>query len=282
MVASTTDGYSKVVPVSSSRITLDSPTLLAGFPDSGMIGSITLNQIIEQLQMHQIASVESRYVMPAAIFIGRKFRHPFRIYANNSGTICALICEVPVLSSGIHSIVEAIVNWSVASKIGKVIVLGGILPSNFNPSQPFERRPLLLTNVQTEEVTTTNNKLANDKNNGHHNHDEQNSNNEDGNDVDAIIAGLPGALLSAYSAYSVKCTALMMPAISEAPDPEGAAILLESLAKIDPTLKMDVAPLRHEVERLRKRLQEFLEMRERQMREYERSPARSETEAMYK
>jgi uncharacterized protein len=280
MAASTTDGYSKIVPVSSSHITLDNPTLVAGFPDSGMIGAISLNQIIEQLQMHQIASVESRYVMPAAIFIGKKFRHPFRIYANKSGTICALICEVPVLSSGIHSIVEAIVNWSVASKVGKVIVLGGILPSNFNPSQPFERRPLLLTNTRTEEIIA-NNKLAGDKNNGH-NHSERNSNNEDGNDVDAIIAGLPGALLSAYSTYSVKCTALMMPAISESPDPEGAAILLESLAKIDSALKIDVAPIRHEVERLRKRLQEFLKMRERQMREYEHSQARSETETMYK
>lgn len=273
-MASTTDGYSKIVPVTSSHITLDNPTLVAGFPDSGMIGSISLNQIIEQLQMHQIASVESRYVMPAAIFIGRKFRHPFRIYANSSGTICALICEVPVLSSGIHSIVEAIVNWSIASKVGKVIVVGGILPSNFNPSQPFERKPLLLTNTRTEEIIA-NNKLAGDKNN-YQNHNEQD------NDVDAIIAGLPGALLSAYSTYSVKCTALMMPAISESPDPEGAAILLESLAKIDPALKIDVAPIRHEVERLRRRLQEFLEMRERQMREYEHSQARSETETMYK
>ena len=81
------NGDSRVVPVSPPRISLDNPTLVAGFPDSGMIGSISLNQIIEQLHMHQIASVESRYVMPAAIFIGKKFRHPFRIYANDSGSL---------------------------------------------------------------------------------------------------------------------------------------------------------------------------------------------------
>lgn len=84
---------------------------IAGFPDSGMIGSTTINHIIEQLKMHQIVYIESQYVMPAAIFIGKRFRHPLRIYAKDSGTVCALICEVPMTATGTYSIINTIVDW---------------------------------------------------------------------------------------------------------------------------------------------------------------------------
>jgi predicted ATP-grasp superfamily ATP-dependent carboligase len=73
----------------------------------------------------------------------------------------------------------------------------------------------------------------------------------------------------------------MMPSISESADPEGAAILLESLAEIDPSLKVDVSSLRQEVEVIKKRLQEFLAMRQRQMDEYKHAQS-SEAERIYK
>jgi uncharacterized protein len=257
------DGYTKVLPVQTRRIMFQRPILIAGFPDSGMIGSVSINHIIEQLGMHQIASVESQHVMPAAIFIGKKFRHPFRIYADDSGTVCTIICEVPVMAKGTSSIINTIIDWSENAGVSGIIVLGGILPTNFSPPYIVERKPLLL---QTE---TAEGKLS-DKN-------------AIGMVVpdDAVIVGLAGSLLSVCAARGLRCTALMIPTTSEAPDPEGAAIVLEALAMVPPNLKIDTASLRQKVETLKKHLEEFLKMHRQQIQDYDRAASR-ESEGIYK
>lgn len=255
------DGYTRILPVTTRKILLDRPVLVAGFPDSGMIGSVSVNHIIEQLKMHQIASIESQHVMPAAIFIGKRFRHPFRVYANDSGTVCTLICEVPVSARGISSIINTIFDWSANAGVREIIVVGGILPTNFSPPYLVERKPLILQNEVAE------NKHA-----------------EQAEMVvpdDAVIVGLAGSLLSLCAARDLKCTALMIPTMSEAPDPEGAAIVLEALAKIDPNLKIDTTYLRQKVETIKKHLEEFLKMHHQQMQEYGRASSR-EAERIYK
>ena len=259
------DGYTRVLPVKSHKIPLNTPVLIAGFPDSGMIGSVSINHIIEQLGMHQIASVESQHVMPAAIFIGKRFRHPFRVYANNSGTICALICEVPVIARGTSSIINTIIDWSANAGVREIIVLGGILPTNFSPPYLLERKPLILQNEMTQVMKRA----------------DQDSAAEMVVPDDAVIVGLAGSLLSVCAARGLKCTALMIPTMSEAPDPEGAAIVLEVLAKIPLNLKIDTSPLRQKAETVKKHLEEFLKMHQQQIQEYERASSR-ETERIYK
>ncbi|HXV46308.1 MAG TPA: PAC2 family protein [Nitrososphaera sp.] len=257
------DGYTRVMPVSARKISLDRPILIAGFPDSGMVGSVCINHIIEQLKMHQIASVESQHVMPAAIFIGKRFRHPFRIYANDSGTVCTLICEVPVMARGTSSIINTIIDWSTNAGIREIVVLGGIMPTNFSPPYVVERKPLILQNEMAES------KHAGRESTGMLVPD------------DAVIVGLSGSLLSMCAARGLKCTALMIPTLSEAPDPEGAAIVLEALVKITPNLKIDTTLLRQKAETIKKHLEEFLKLHQQQMQEYERASSR-ETERIYK
>lgn len=259
------DGYTRILPIPNRKIPLNKPVLIAGFPDSGMIGSVSINHIIEQLGMHQIASIESQHVMPAAIFIGKRFRHPFRIYANDSGTVCVLICEVPVIARGTSSIINMIIEWSRNAGVREIVVLGGILPTNFSPPYLVERKPLILQNETTLDLE----------------HPEQKPPANMVVPDDAIIVGLAGSLLSVCAAYDLKCTAMMIPTLSDAPDPEGAAIVLESLEKIPLGLKIDTSLLRQKVEAIKKHLEEVLQMHRQQMHEYERASSR-ETERMYK
>jgi len=259
------DGYTKILPVRTCNIALDRPVMIAGFPDSGMVGSISAAHLIGQLGMHQVASIESQYVMPAAIFIAKKFRHPFRIYANEAGTVCALICEVPVIVRGTHSIISTILDWSENAGVKELIVLGGITPTNFSPPCIFERKPLILQNEITSDI-----KYA-----------DADSTVEMAVPDDALIVGLAGSLLSVSSARGLKCKAIMIPTLSEAPDPEGAAIVLESLQKIPLKLDIDTSALRRKAEAIREHLEELLKMHKQQMQEYERTASR-ETERIYK
>jgi uncharacterized protein len=257
------DGHTMVLPASISNISLDNPIVIAGFPDGGMIGSITINHIIEKLAMHQIASVESHYIMPAAIFIGKRFRHPFRIYANDSGTVCALICEVPVIARGIFSVINTLVDWSINVGAREILVLGGISPTNFSPPFDDGRKPLILQNQLSGNTEYVNETIT-----GMQIPDE------------AIIVGLAGSLLSICSARNMKCTALMVPTALSSPDPEGAAIILEALAKIPFGISIDTTRLRRDAEIVKKHLNEFMKMSQQQIMERER--ASIDTERIYK
>jgi len=95
-----TDGRTTVKPLLNQQIQkrymnskLDYPILIAGFSGPGMVGSISANYIVEQMHMRQISYVEYEFIMPAVINIGGNLRHPFRIYEDDVGNVCVLVCE---------------------------------------------------------------------------------------------------------------------------------------------------------------------------------------------
>lgn len=284
----TIDAHTRILPVKRDQIKLDKPILIVGFPDNGMVGSICINYIIEQLAMHQIAFVESEYVMPAALFIGKKFRHPFRIYANDKGNVCAMICEVPVILRGAPSITNEVINWASNSQSKQVMVIGGIAPSNFSPSFLVDRKALLLQNslLQENGQMPHSNEVSSDSEDD----DNNNNNNLAQNRISkmvipdsAIVPGLTGSLLSSCATRNIACTAIMVPILGDVPDPEGAAVVLEGLNEIVPTIAIDTSELRREAEEIKKRLDEFMKMQQRHMSQYGQAATdRPAVEGIYK
>lgn len=67
------------------------------------MGSISTSYIITKLHMNQIACVESEFIVPGVIYAEGKLRHPFRLYSNEKGDICVLVCEAPVMIQGMYS-----------------------------------------------------------------------------------------------------------------------------------------------------------------------------------
>ncbi|MDQ3718411.1 MAG: PAC2 family protein, partial [Thermoproteota archaeon] len=93
--------------ISTNRtIRLSDAIMIAGFPGPGLVGSMSASYIIEQQKMHQIGYIDSDFIVPGVIYIGGKLRHPFRIYANDEGTVCVLVCDAPVILSGIRSVLN--------------------------------------------------------------------------------------------------------------------------------------------------------------------------------
>lgn len=268
------DRYTKITRVSNSKIKPDKPILIIGISDNGLVGSICLNHIITQLAMHQIASIESQHVVPAALFISKKFRHPFRIYSTSTGRICAIICELPILLRGILSIANLIIDWATNYKSNEVIVVGGIAPGNFSPSQPTERKAILLRNLSAvDDVPSSESSLS-----------EKMMQHDKGQLVvpeSAFIPGLPGSLLSSCAARGISCTAIMVPSYV-IPDPEGAAMVLEALRAIVPEIAVDTSELRSEAETIKKHLEEYMKMHVQHAKEYEQAMGRSSADEMYK
>lgn len=131
-----------IAAVRRSKIKLNNPILIAGFPGPGLVGSISTSHIIEQLHMHQIACVESEFIVPGVIYIAGKIRHPFRLYSNQEGNVCVLVCEAPIMIHGIHSVLDTVVKWVKDNKVREVIVLEGIPVEGIPDSS---RKPMILS-----------------------------------------------------------------------------------------------------------------------------------------
>jgi predicted ATP-grasp superfamily ATP-dependent carboligase len=92
---------------------------------------------------------------------------------------------------------------------------------------------------------------------------------------------MQGALLSSCAAAGQKCTALLIPTLGQGPDPEGAAILLDALNRVVPSIKIDTSSLKEEAEMIREHMAELLKMHQHQMNAYERAGS-TDVDQMYK
>ena len=107
------------------KTVLKSPIIFAGFVGAGLVGPLSVGHIIDKLKMEEIGYLRSRYLPPSTVFIQGRLRHPFRLYSNNDGTICAIICEI-TLPFGLHDIVSTILNWAEKNGSHEIVILDGV------------------------------------------------------------------------------------------------------------------------------------------------------------
>jgi uncharacterized protein len=232
------------------KIRLNDAIMVAGFPGPGLVGSISVSYIIEQQKMHQIGYVDSDFIVPGVIYIGGKLRHPFRIYADDEGTACVLVCDAPVILSGIRSVLNAVVVWAKYNGVREIMVLEGIA----TPGIPeMSRKPLV---------------LSSDGQSDDHSYLSRIKDRRTGVNPPAFISGVSGGLLAACLSNRIPCTGLLIPSIAGIPDPEGAAILIEKTNELaNNPFKVDVRQLRSEAEELKRQLQGVINSAKRQQQD---------------
>jgi uncharacterized protein len=238
--------------------------LIAGFPGPGLVGSISTSYIIDKLNMRQIACVESQYISPGVIFIDGKLRHPFRLYANEAGNVCVLVCEAPLMINGIHSVLDTVMDWAIKNTIQEVLVLDGVPVQGIPRS---DRHTTILQSTEMENNITkdnSNEKEGNISISDNKGHIQSNFNNsaieESLKKYTTFIGGIAGGLLSACLSNQIPCAAILVPSSSGIPDPEGAALLIESYNSIikDENLKIDTTQLKEQGQILKRQLEQII------------------------
>jgi uncharacterized protein len=107
------------------KTVLKNPIIFAGFVGAGLVGPLSVGYMIEKLKMKEIAYLRSRHLPPSTVFMQGRLRHPFRLYSNNDGTICAVICEI-TLPFGLHDIVNTILDWAEKKGSHEIVILDGV------------------------------------------------------------------------------------------------------------------------------------------------------------
>ena len=280
----TINGKTRVKPLAKvvqRKKKLNSPILIAGFPGAGLVGSISTSYIINKLHMNQMACVESEFIVPGVIYAEGKLRHPFRLYSNEEGDVCVLVCEAPIMVHGMYSVLDTVVKWALDNKVKEVMVLDGIAVEGLPDSK---RVPIILS---SDGKAADGANLIHDNNNS----DVTNKEEKDYDDssiypTTAFIGGIAGGILSSCLSNGIASKALLIFAARGMPDPEGSAILIESLSKItnNESLKIDTQQLRKQgaslKTRMEKIIQSFAEQQQGQQQQGQ-NPARIREGVMY-
>jgi uncharacterized protein len=283
-----TRGKTRIKPLAKvvqGKKKLNSPILIAGFPGAGLVGSISTSYIINKLHMNQIACVESEFIVPGVIYTEGKLRHPFRLYSNKEGDICVLVCEAPIMVEGMYSVLDTFVKWALNNKVNEVMVLDGIAVEGLPDSK---RMPIILSSDGREADAA--NLIDDDNKNSDVTNKEEEKKDDKSHSIypsTAFIGGIAGGILSSCLSNGIASKALLISAARRIPDPEGAAIIIESLSKItnNESLKIDTQQLREQGASLKMRMekimQSFVEQQQGQGQGQGQSPAPIREGVMY-
>ncbi|WP_440951569.1 proteasome assembly chaperone family protein [Methanococcoides sp. FTZ1] len=124
---SETDDYDAIdVEIITKPVRSKEPILIEGFPGIGLVGNIASQQIIEELDMEYIGSIESRYFPPIAVLYEGLVNMPVRIYESVEHNIVMVVSDIPINPSVSYDVSKALVSWAKSVGVREVISIAGI------------------------------------------------------------------------------------------------------------------------------------------------------------
>ena len=204
------------------KVELNSPIIFAGFVGAGLVGPLAINHIIEKLEMQQIAVMRSKYLPPSTVFMRGRLRHPFRFYANQEGTICAIICEITLRMEGLYSLVGSILDWAAQKGSKEIVILDGVASTEHDDKAYCAAEEDLVRTMADKNISMI---------------------------PQGFITGIPGGILNECLVREIQGLTLLAKANKIAPDSGAAATLIEAINRFY-DLDIDSKQLQEEKDRI--------------------------------
>ena len=214
--------------------------MLYGLPDVGLVGLIATSYIVSELDLEEIAYVDSDLLPPVVVLHDGLPHAPLRIYGNSS--FMAAISEMAIPAAALHPVMRNLVEWGASKEVKMMISMGGL---------PVENRQ----NIKEPEVfgAASNRDLVTMLR---------------GKQLEILKEGFivgPQALTMRYCAQrKLSAVALLAQSFYNYPDPEAAAMVIRVLGKIT-NLKVDVSKLLEKGEEIRLRARDIMKRTQREM-----------------
>ena len=223
------DGFPEAEVFEIKKVELNSPIIFAGFVGAGLVGSLSISHIIEELKMEEIGLMRSKYLPPSTVFMKGRLRHPFRFYANKDGTICAIICEITLRMEGLYSLVSAILDWSEKKGSKEIVILDGIPSEEHDDKAYCAAKEDLVRMMADKDISMI---------------------------PQGFITGIPGGILNECIVRKIQGVALLAKANKASPDPIAASTLIEALNRFY-DMRIDTSSLEKEKERIHSEFNEL-------------------------
>lgn len=232
------DEFPEAEVFETANTTLNNPTIFAGFVGAGLVGPVAINHLIEELEMEEIGVMRSKHLPPSTVFMRGRLRHPFRFYANRTGTVCAIICEVTLRLEGLYSMVSSILEWATKNGSKEIVILDGVASEEHDNMAYCAAEEDLIRTMADKDIKMIS---------------------------QGYITGMPGGILNECLVRKIQGIALLAKANNLEPDSAAAATLIEALGRFY-EMDIDTTALREESERIHS---EFTELSEKYVRHRE-------------
>jgi len=220
--------------------------MLHGLPDVGLVGLIATSYIISELDLAEIAYVDTD-LMPPVIVLHEGLPHaPLRIFGNKR--LLAVISEIAIPANSVHTIMRTLIDWGQSKNAKMILSIGGL---------PIENRqdlkePKVFGAASNKELI----RLLQEK----------------GLEIlkEGYMVG-PQALTMRYCAEKeIPAIAFLAQSYYNYPDPEAAAAAIQEVAKIA-DLKIDVTQLLQKGEEIRLRARDIMKRTQRELTQMKKS-----------
>lgn len=220
---------------------LSNSMLIEAFPTVGLVGSIAGHFIIDALKLEEIGMISSRYFMPAAVIHNGSPSPPVRIYSGKKicgpdgscQQIVIIISEFMPTADIIKPLAEKILAWAKKKKLNLLVTLEGTHAIDAKKLKTYgvgstPKMKDLLKKYKIEETQ------------------------------EGMITGITGVLLYEGALMKRDILCLLAEAHSSYPDSRAAALLVETLDKMLPGIKIDPEPLYKEADDIEQKIRMFM------------------------
>jgi uncharacterized protein len=115
----------KDINVISKPLPMNGASVLIGFPGSGLVGTIALQYMVDQLEFEQIGTMTSKFFPPLAMMNKGVINDPVRIYIKND--IAAIVADIPIHPMICYETSRDIIDWLAQFKPKEVVTIAGII-----------------------------------------------------------------------------------------------------------------------------------------------------------
>jgi len=196
------------------ELTVESPTLIEGLPGHGMVASIAVDRITDQLDLTHRGSVHSEDLPPVTTFQDGRVRDLVRVYAGSDPDLLTLQSDVPIPPEAFDSLGTCILKDLVDS-FGRGVFLAGV------PASDEEDHGEVSAVATTDELEAALTDAGIDLTEGA-----------------GIVGGVTGALAQACYHEDVPAAVLIVRANPYFPDPTAAKVLIEDA--LEPLVEFDI------------------------------------------
>jgi uncharacterized protein len=222
-------------------VNLTDAMLIEAFPTVGLVGSIAGHFIIDALHLEEIGAITSRYFMPAAVIHNGNPSPPVRIYAgkkicgpdNSCSQIAVIISEFMPVVDIVKPLADTILAWTKKKKCSMIVSLEGTHAVNAKKLKTYgvASTPRMKETLKTHSIDET---------------------------KEGMITGVTGVLLYEGVLLKRDVLCLLAEAHSSYPDSRAAGMLVETLDKILPGIKLDPEPLYKEADDIEQKIRAFI------------------------
>jgi len=113
------------IKIFSKPLSSEGASVLMGFPGSGLVGSIALQYMVDQLEFELIGCMTSKFFPPLAMMNKGVINVPVRIYEKDK--IVVIVADIPIHPMICFEVSNGIMDWLTPFKIREVVTIAGII-----------------------------------------------------------------------------------------------------------------------------------------------------------